>query len=52
MDTPKLDSNDIDEIYPLLYVTAAAKKGDLVAKKELAQRLIDREKFKASLSQK
>lgn len=42
----QLDSDDIDAIYPLEYITAAAKSGDSEAQKELEQRLIDRANYK------
>jgi hypothetical protein len=47
MNKLQLDSDNIDIIYPLEYITAAAESGDVDAKKELAQRLIDRAKYKA-----
>ena len=46
MNKLQLDSDDIDVIYPLEYITAAAKSGDTEAQKELKQRLIDRASYK------
>lgn len=47
MNKSQLDSDDIDVIYPLEYITAAASSGDAEATKELKQRLIDRANYKA-----
>ena len=47
MNNLQLDSNDIDAVYPLEYITIAAESGDAEAVRELKQRLIDRANYKA-----
>ena len=47
MNNLQLDSDDIDAVYPLEYITIAAESGDAEAVKELKQRLIDRANYKA-----
>ena len=46
MNNLQLDSDDIDAVYPLEYITIAAESGDAEAVKELKQRLIDRANYK------
>ena len=46
MNNLQLDSDNIDAVYPLEYITIAAKSGDAEAAKELKQRLIDRANYK------
>ena len=46
MNNLQLDSDNIDAVYPLEYITIAAKSGDAEAVKELKQRLIDRANYK------
>jgi len=48
MNKLQLDSDDIDAIYPLEYITIAANSGDAEAAKELKQRLIDRANYKTT----
>ena len=46
MNNLQLDSDDIDAVYPLEYITIAAESGDAGAVRELKQRLIDRANYK------
>lgn len=46
MNNLQLDSDDIDAVYPLEYITIAAESGDAEAVRELKQRLIDRANYK------
>ena len=46
MNNLQLDSDDIDTVYPLEYITIAAESGDAEAVRELKQRLIDRANYK------
>ena len=46
MNNLQLDSDNIDAVYPLKYITIAAESGDAEAVRELKQRLIDRANYK------